>query len=158
MSEDDVGYRRPPKQHQFKRGQSGNPGGRPRKKGRNDALSILDEPITVVQDGKTATMSSNEATMRKMVQKALKDDDLKAILYLVDKFDRHGLLTLSDDGASGVIHVPSTMPFNMGLVLLSRYGSPPWTKTAIAAGRKEYLATRTEKERLADEAIGYSDL
>lgn len=158
MSDDDVGYGRPPKRHQFQPGQSGNPGGRPRKKGRNDALSILDEPITVVQDGNAAAMSPNEATMRKMVHKALKEDNLRAILYLIDRFDRYGLLTLSDNDASGVIHVPSTMPFNMGLLLLSRYGSPPWPKSAIASGRKEYLATRSEKERLMDEAIGYPDL
>lgn len=158
MSDEDVGYGRPPKQHRFKPGQSGNPGGRPRKKGRNDALSILDEPIAIVQGGKAVELSPTEVRLRKMVQKALKDDDLKAILYLIDRFDHYGLLALSEDGAGGVVNVPSTMPFPMGLILLRRYGSPPWMKPQIAAGRKEYFESRSERERLVDEAIGYPDL
>ena len=64
--DDKIGYGRPPKHTRFKKGQSGNPGGRPRKGGtvKIDIEALLKQPVTVVQNGKPCTMSPKEVTIR----------------------------------------------------------------------------------------------
>ena len=69
----DVGYRRPPKERQFKKGQSGNPSGRP--KGTiNLATALtrtLSQTIEVEEDGKKETITKMEAAVRALVDEAL---------------------------------------------------------------------------------------
>ena len=59
---DRVGYRRPPKASQFKKGQTGNPGGRPKKRGTSDfdLDKLLDRPMTVKIDGQPRIMQATE--------------------------------------------------------------------------------------------------
>jgi len=51
-TDDEVGYKKPPKNSQFKKGQSGNPGGRPRREKNNSARILfndaLDEKVPIV--------------------------------------------------------------------------------------------------------------
>ena len=158
MKEYTVGRGRPPKEHQFKPGHSGNPGGRPRKRGNSDALSILDEPVTIVQDGTVRTLSPREVTLRRMLKKAIGDDVLSAIIYLLDTFDRHGLLAPPPETAGGVLTLPCSMPLSMAVTMAERFGAPPWNEAQTAVGREIYLADRSEGQRLKDDAIGYPDL
>ncbi len=69
----DVGYCRPPKEMQFKKGQSGNPSGRP--KGTiNLATALtrtLSKTIEVEEDGKKETITKMEAAVRRLVDEAL---------------------------------------------------------------------------------------
>jgi hypothetical protein len=69
----DVGYRRPPKERQFKKGQSGNPSGRP--KGTiNLATALtrtLSQTIEVEEDGQKETITKMEAAVRALVDEAL---------------------------------------------------------------------------------------
>ena len=79
-----VGYGRPPAEHQFKPGQSGNRNGRPRKdKGQQEVGShwgvsrhaagrVLYEEVTVTQNGKTVKMPLIEAVHRRRAADALK--------------------------------------------------------------------------------------
>ena len=78
-----VGYGKPPKQHQFQPGRSGNPRGRPPKikKGVPDSdptLALLGmgriafEPVKITQNGKVVTMPAIEAIQRRRVNDALK--------------------------------------------------------------------------------------
>jgi hypothetical protein len=76
---DEVGYGKPPKSGQFRKGQSGNPKGRP-KGSKNIATilhAIMHELINVKDNGRVKTMIKGEAMMRQMVSKAL-SGDLKA--------------------------------------------------------------------------------
>jgi hypothetical protein len=72
-SDDDVGYGRPPKHSQFKKGQSGNPKGR-RPKSRNTSTLLaeeLDKLITVKDGSGERRLSKREALMTSLVNDAI---------------------------------------------------------------------------------------
>ena len=69
----EVGYKKPPKSSQFKKGKSGNPKGRPKKsKNLNTLLNNeLDEVVTVREQGKVIQLSKRELMVKKMVHEAV---------------------------------------------------------------------------------------
>ena len=69
----EVGYKKPPKSSQFKKGKSGNPKGRPKKsKNLNTLLNKeLDEVVTVREQGKVIQLSKRELMVKKMVHEAV---------------------------------------------------------------------------------------
>lgn len=79
----DVGYKKPPEQSRFKKGQSGNPVGRP--KGSKNTLKLLDavleQKIKVQQEGKTISITKKQAMLMQLVNSAVKGD-IKAIAAL----------------------------------------------------------------------------
>ena len=86
MSEDyEVGYGKLPKKNQFKKGQSGNPKGRP-KKSRNRSTLMeeeLNQQIKVKEGNKTITMSKSEAVVKQLINKGIKGD-LRAVKIVLD--------------------------------------------------------------------------
>jgi Family of unknown function (DUF5681) len=82
----EIGYRRPPKQTQFVKGQSGNPKGRP-KGSRNFATVFqaeLKRRVAVTEDGKRKKITKREAVAKQLVNKAAAGDP-KAIPVLLDE-------------------------------------------------------------------------
>ena len=87
----EVGYGKPPADHRFRKGQSGNPRGRPRGHsaplGRRDLLNALTqaarEPIAVTKDGRTIRTTQIEALAQQLTRKALQGD-MKAAKLLFD--------------------------------------------------------------------------
>jgi hypothetical protein len=80
-----VGYMNPPVHSRFRKGQSGNPGGRPRRarqgaldavQSREDALILrrLGEDVSLVVDGRLRRMPRSEALMRVLFEQALAGD------------------------------------------------------------------------------------
>jgi hypothetical protein len=84
-----IGYGKPPRQHQFEPGQSGNRKGRP--KGKKNSLTllreILDRKIEVRIGGKLRKMSVREAILTRFAEAALKGDT-KAAAFLLQQYDK----------------------------------------------------------------------
>jgi hypothetical protein len=72
----EVGYRKPPKHSRFKPGQSANPAGR--KKGvanfKTDLEDTLQLPVQLSEAGKTKLVSTQQAALSRLKQKALNGD------------------------------------------------------------------------------------
>ncbi len=87
MAEQDqyeVGFGKPPKDSQWKPGQSGNPNGRPRKtKDFERLLDIeLSKEITITEGGQSVRISKRELFLKTLVHDALKGD-LRAMKMLL---------------------------------------------------------------------------
>lgn len=85
----EIGYKKPPKDKQFKKGQSGNPKGRPPNKLLHQILEAkLNEMVTITtKDGKV-TMTMKEAWMQQLVQSSVsgKAPATKNLIYLMRSF------------------------------------------------------------------------
>jgi hypothetical protein len=82
-----VGYGKPPRAHQFKRGQSGNPNGRP--KGSKNEATILQEllqhKVALNNRGKTRKIILLEAILRKVAEDCLRGNT-KSISFLLNRY------------------------------------------------------------------------
>jgi hypothetical protein len=99
-----VGYRRPPKLTQFKKGQSGNPRGRPQ--GRANAKTIvsraINEKVTIREGDKARDMTKLEGMLQAHLVKAIKGDARSANLVIA-LVARLGLLTDAEPEASNAL-------------------------------------------------------
>lgn len=88
----EVGYGRPPQHSRFKPGQSGNPRGRP--KGRQNLKTvlenILDQKVTVTENGRPKVMRKRELMLVSHVNKAVKGD-VRALNSIIALMARTGL-------------------------------------------------------------------
>ena len=73
MKKTDVGYGRPPMEHQFKRGQSGKPSGRPKdaRPFTSDLRDELSEIVSITDGNKTLEVTKQRAIVKALVRKAL---------------------------------------------------------------------------------------
>jgi hypothetical protein len=84
-----VGYRKPPLNSRFKKGQTGNPRGSKPKielsrsmvQLRADFLSVTEQPITITLHGKRKTVTANQALMLKLWQQAMNGDKFFVKFY-----------------------------------------------------------------------------
>lgn len=72
-TEYDVGYKKPPKSTQFKKGQSGNPKGRPKlyKSFKEDLLEELQETIITKENGKEKIITKQKGVIKRIMNSAL---------------------------------------------------------------------------------------
>lgn len=74
--DDKVGYGKPPQQNRFKKGQSGNPKGRPKgtRNFRTDLEDVLKAKVRISEDGCSKAVSSQMAALMRLREKALNGD------------------------------------------------------------------------------------
>jgi hypothetical protein len=79
----EIGYARPPKSGQFKKGQSGNKRGRPKgsKLFSETVVEALDEKVTISENGRRRIITKREALAKQLVNKAA-GGDIKSIKLL----------------------------------------------------------------------------
>lgn len=88
--DEEVGYGRPPKPTRWRKGQSGNPKGRPKSRSEilADAATILSEPVTAhTPDGRQVRLEAIEAAYLSLCKKGLnghKTSLLEAIRIMLD--------------------------------------------------------------------------
>jgi len=82
----EVGYGKPPKNTQFKKGESGNSKGRPSKT--KNTLTILtaelDKTVVLKENGKEVKLTKRQAMLRHMVNKAVQGDS-KAMFFVFNQ-------------------------------------------------------------------------
>lgn len=89
----EVGYGRPPRHSQFKKGKSGNPKGR-RKRAKSLIdlfLKALDEKVTINENGSRRKISKRDALAKQLVNKAVSGDNIstKLVLDIIGPLSEH---------------------------------------------------------------------
>ena len=97
-----VGYKKPPPHSRFQPGQSGNPRGR-QKGVRNLAIDVkrtLEAPVTLNDQGKARRVSTQEAALLRLREKALKGDprSLAQVLELAKLFNNSNAVESTSGG------------------------------------------------------------
>ena len=93
----EIGYKKPPSGKRFKKGESGNPRGRP--KGSNNFLTLLDkelrQPMTITENGKKRITTRLGAMTKRLVAAAVQND-YKALIALLEILRKSGRLESVD--------------------------------------------------------------
>ncbi len=108
-SDYDVGYGKPPKEHQFRKGKLGNLAGAPSKRKRKpiDVAAVLNEPLAVNNSGVRRNMPPFEVGVRRLVERGLKQKNLNAILEFLELCESYGLLVVpAVEYGGGVLIIP----------------------------------------------------
>ena len=100
----DIGYSKPPRETQFKKGQSGNPSGRP--KGTKNVASVLARElrtkVIITESGKRKSVTKLEAAMKQLVNKAIQGDlaALRLLNAVAQSLDDKGTGNQSSDNST----------------------------------------------------------
>jgi hypothetical protein len=140
MKEFKVGYRKPPKEHQFKprhqtatRHNSGE-----RQENSPDVAGWLDKPLKVKRGGKSIRMHPHEAAMISLGKRAL-NGERRAAKEFLRQCDIAGLLAPQQVRQNGgVFTVPRGVDPSVAKVMLGTYGLPPWDPDQYAAVVAEF--------------------
>ncbi len=109
----EVGCGKPPKEYQFKPGQSGNPSGRPKSKksGSTDISKLFSETVKVKAGGKVREMGPFEASLRKLTKRAV-GGHLPSILKFIEICEEYEILAPPPVATGGgVFRAPKGVDF-----------------------------------------------
>lgn len=116
-----VGYRRPPKSGQFKKGVSGNPGGRPRgsRNMRSVFRDVMRQKISVTENGKTRRIPALEVMLRRLANEAMRSDP-RALRLILPMIERYADATEAEPGTDELMAEDE-------IILARHLGRPPET-------------------------------
>ena len=87
----EVGYGKPPKHSRFKKGQSGNPSGRPRRSANlaTHFEAALNEKVAIVENRRRRKITKGEAIAKQLINRAVQGDDkfVQTFLRLMREMD-----------------------------------------------------------------------
>ena len=85
-------YKQPPKETQFKPGETGNPNGRP--KGRKNIKTMLTELLSAQDpDGEWAKLPAAQ-----LIRQAFKDNNLRALVEILDRMEGKSVTNVNNTG------------------------------------------------------------
>lgn len=162
MTRADVGYCRPPEEHRFKAGSSGNPRGRPKRKESvyETAARVMAEPVQASAGGKTVKLSTIKALFRRTCTEALRGDvrAMKHAFELIFTLQPPGKdpgeeqMAQLRDMANTAAKVFGLDPKDILKVVSEAYKMTPakrrreaWMRKKLAAKRKELVAADRAK-------------
>ena len=143
----EVGYGKPPKQHQFSPSQSGNLKGRPKKAKPDpiDVFAVLNESVSVKGAGVVRRMSPFEAGTRKLVSRAITSKNLDAILEFIRICEKYGIISPQPAPKfGGVLIVPKIWDWDEWRKMFNTHGPPPWP--GERSGLPEDIPSSTDDE------------
>lgn len=164
-----IGYRKPPRRTQFKKGQSGNPRGRPKGSTLRSAVEkVLDRAVTVTIDGERRKVPITEALVMQLAQRAL-GGDLPAAREVLKIGNQVAQTRKEDEAADGnnlrieIIDVLETYACGPALEALEvieqghpdpyQYRIQPWVvEAALARGLELTEAQRKQVEAFTIQA------
>lgn len=164
-----IGYRKPPRRTQFKKGQSGNPRGRPKGSTLRSAVEkVLDRAVTVTIDGERRKVPITEALVMQLAQRAL-GGDLPAAREVLKIGNQVAQTRKEDEAADGnnlrieIIDVLETYACGPALEALEvieqghpdpyQYRIQPWVvEAALARGLELTEAQRKQVEKFTIQA------
>jgi hypothetical protein len=99
-TDDDIGYGKPPRTHQFKPGKSGNPKGRPKGAKNEETIlrELLQQKISLNERGKSRRITIHEGIFRRIIEDCLKGNTKSATFLL----NRHHAMTSGEPMESGL--------------------------------------------------------
>jgi hypothetical protein len=138
----EVGYKKPPKHTQFKKGQSGNPRGRPRGAKNSATLfnEALDEKVTITQNGRLRKIAKREAMFKQLANRAAQGDPKATQTVL-----RH-LPELERRSQSERAPADNSKPQPQVVVVLPDNGRDKELTRRLIATRDEYVAERRQAQ------------
>lgn len=147
MNDYKVGYKKPPKEHQFKPKTGARPNGGMRNENSPDVAGWLDKRLNVKRGGKSVRMHPHEATMISLGKRALKGEPRAAKQFLKECAIA-GLLSPQQLETHGVIVAPRGVDIRVAKVMIETYGLPPWEPGDYAAIEAEFKRDEAHIEEL----------
>ena len=76
-----------------------------------DLTSAIESPLRIKQNGEITSVHPHEALLRQHIQKALHDDSVSSMAFVVGQAEKHDLIKMPPSGpTSGVFVIPKWVP------------------------------------------------
>lgn len=150
MEEYEVGYKKPPKEHQFKPQQSRKERAQEKPSNKQvelDLAGILDKPLRVKRAGKAVSMHPHEALLTSLAKRTFKGESRAAKQFL-KHCEAAGLLQPPAVEETSVFEIPKGCNPGIVKVLLETQGLPPWDPDVYATLEAEYRRDADHIEEL----------